>query len=131
MLASVLSATAIGVGLTMLLAPDTYRASPSFVIAFAWATPSAWGALYLIAAIAVLAVIFYSPRIARLPVFMLGLIFAVQGLMVIPTTVNGEGLPSAIFMYLGMGWISLITQMVCGIAAERNYDAQASVHYQP
>lgn len=129
MLASVLAAVAIGIGVTMLIDPSGYRAAPSFDLVFKWASPTAWGTCYILAAVAALSVVFHAPRTARLPVFMLGLVFSMQGLLVIPVAAAGAGLPSAIFTYIGMGWIALITQMVCGVATGRADDAQTAFHH--
>lgn len=128
MLATVLSAVAIGLGTSMWIDPDNYKESDSFRLVFLWASPHAWGTLYIVAAIAVLVMVYTNARTARMPVFMLGLTYIAQGILTIPQTANG-GLPSAIFMYIGMGWIGLITQLVCGVAGRKDRDAQASSHY--
>lgn len=128
-LGNIVSAIAFFLGLSMLLNPRPYLITPSFDLMFHFATPAAWGAAYMVAATVVALTVNTVPRTAQLPVFMLSLLFAAQGLLSIPQAVGG-GLPSAIFMYVGVSWICLATQLVCWVAKERSNE-KAAIDHQP
>lgn len=129
LLGNIVSAIAIGLGLTMMLNPAPYLRAESFTLMFTFASPAAWGTLYFLAALVVVATVNSNPRAAQLPVFILSLIFGAQGLLSIPQAAGG-GLPSAIIMYIGVGWICLATQLVCWVAKERVVE-KTTVNHKP
>jgi hypothetical protein len=46
---------------------------------------------------------------------MLGATFIMHGILIIPR-INHEGVvPSAIWMYMGVGWMCIILQVICGV----------------
>lgn len=113
MLGTVVSLVAICLGISMFFNPGIFVATPAFSWVFTWASPYAWGTVYVVAAIAVLVSVYTNQKSAQAPVFMLGATFAAQALLQIPASVDGS-VPSGIFMYMGIGWVCFITQLVCG-----------------
>lgn len=128
MLGNIVSAMAFFLGLSMILNPRPYLAAETFSLMFFFASPAAWGTAYIIAAIVVVLTVNSAPKTAQLPVFMLSLIFGAQGFLSIPQAVGG-GLPSAIFMYIGVSWICLATQLVCWVSKERS--EKTTLNHQP
>ena len=129
MLGTVVSFVAIALGFSMFIDPAVFIATPAFHYVFVWfASPYAWGTVYIVAAMAVLVAVYTSRRSAQAPVFMLGATFCAQGLLQIPAITNGE-VPSGLYMYMGIGWICFITQIVCG-AREVKHE-KSSISYQP
>lgn len=121
MLGTIVSAVAIGLGISMWIVPATYIKSDTFNIVFKFASPYAWGTVYLVSALMVLAMVYTNPKTAQAPVIILACAFGLHGMMTIPQAAGG-GLPSAIFMYIGMAWVCLATQLVCGVAKERIHE---------
>lgn len=126
MLGTVVSLVAICLGTSMFFAPALFVATPAFNYVFDWASPYAWGTVYIIAAIAVLVSVYSNQKSAQAPVFMLGATFAAQALLQIPASVDGS-VPSGIFMYMGIGWVCFITQLVCG--ARKVHHDQAIIRH--
>lgn len=113
MLGTVVSLIAISLGISMFTNPMVFVNTPAFENVFTWASPFAWGTVYIVSAIAVLVSVYTNQKSAQAPVFMLGATFATHALLQIPASASGE-VPSGIFMYMGVGWICFITQLVCG-----------------
>lgn len=115
MLGTVIALTAIGVGLSMMADPGDFLHATSFNIVYKFASPYAWGTVYIVSSLAVLVCIYTNARYAQAPAFMLGATFIVHGILVIPQ-INIEGaVPSAIWMYMGVGWMCIILQVICGV----------------
>lgn len=119
MLGTVVSAVAICLGISMFLNPAIFIDTASFRTVFWWASPYAWGTVYITAALAVLISVYTNQRSAQAPVFMLGATFAAQAVLQIPQIANGS-VPSGLFMYMGIGWVCFITQLICGARGGRN-----------
>lgn len=113
MLGTVVSAVAIALGISMYVDPSVFISAPSLATVFQFASPYAWGTVYIVSAIAVLLAIYINPRTAPAPVFMLGATFAMQGMLTIPEIANGA-IPSSLYLYIGVGWICFIIQLICG-----------------
>jgi hypothetical protein len=113
MLGTVVSLVAIALGVAMFVDPGVFIETKSFHVVFAFASPYAWGTVYIVAAMAVLITVYTNQKSAQAPVFMLGATFAMQALLQIPQIANG-GVPSGLFMYMGIGWVCFITQLICG-----------------
>lgn len=129
MLSLVVSLTAISLGLSMMLTPETYTGAFAFREVFRFASPYAWGTIYIVAATAVLVTVFVNVRASQAPLFMLALTYAAQGLWTIPQMLNG-GVPQSVFLCIGMANICIVAQLVCGVAARgRNFE-KATIHYQ-
>lgn len=127
MLGTIIAFVAAGLGLSMFCTPDAYEESRTFDLVFNFASPFAWGTVYIVSALAVAIMVYSNPKTAQAPVIMLGMAFGLQGLLTIPQAVDG-GLPSAVFMYIGMAWVCLATQLVCGVAKERSRE-KAPLHH--
>lgn len=113
MLGTAISFVAIGLGASMFLSPDVFEETYSFLLVFSFASPFAWGTVYIFTALVVMICIYTNQKSAQAPVFVMGATFAMQGLLTIPQITAG-GVPSSLFMYIGMAWICFITQLVCG-----------------
>lgn len=113
MLGCAISFVSIGLGISMLTNPRVFEDTYSFKLVFEFASPFAWATVYIFTAILVLITVFTNQKSAQAPVFVMGATFAAQGLLTIPMIAVG-GVPSSLFMYIGMGWICIITQVVCG-----------------
>lgn len=113
MLGTVVSLVAICLGISMFVDPRVFISTPAFDWVFKFASPFAWGTVYIIAAIAVIVSVYTNRKSAQAPVFMLGATFCMQALLQLPPITNGN-VPSGLFMYMGIGWVCFITQLVCG-----------------
>lgn len=113
MLGTVVSLVAICLGVSMFLNPSVFISTEAFSVVFAFASPYAWGTVYIMAAFAVLVTVYTHQKSAQAPVFMLGATFAAQALLQIPQIANGS-VPSGLYMYMGLGWVCFITQLICG-----------------
>jgi hypothetical protein len=113
MLGTVVSLVAICLGASMFLNPGVFIDTYSFKTVFWFASPWAWGTVYIVAAIAVLFAVYTNQRTAQAPVFMLGATFAAQALLQVPQITLGS-VPSGLFMYMGIGWVCFIIQLICG-----------------
>ena len=128
LLGTVVSVVAICIGVSMFIDPGIFIATPAFSWVFAFASPYAWGTVYIVAALAVLVSVYTNRRSAQAPVFMLGATFCMQALLQLPPITNGN-VPSGLFMYMGVGWVCFITQLVCGAKGVRH--ETSSISYQP
>lgn len=126
MLGCAISFVSIGLGISMFISPDVYEEAYSFQLVFSFASPFAWATVYIFTAVLVLITVFTNQKSAQAPVFVMAATFAAQGLLTIPQIAVG-GVPSSLFMYIGMGWICIITQLVCG--AKKAQDEKAPLHY--
>lgn len=126
MLGVAISFVSVTLGVSMILNPGVFLETYTFQEVFAFASPQAWATVYIFTAILVLITVFTSQKSAQAPVFVMAATFVVQGLLTIPMIAVG-GVPSSLFMYIGMGWICIITQLVCG-AREVPRD-QTPVHH--
>ena len=113
MLGTVVSLVAIGLGLSMYFEPVLFEKSFIFKSVFSFASPFAWGTVYLVSAVAVLGGVYTNVRNAQAPVFMLGATFATQGLLTVPQIADG-GIPSPVFLYMGLSWVCFVLQLICG-----------------
>ena len=128
MLGTVLAIVAIALGLSMFINPSVFISTQAFAWVFAFASPYAWGTVYVVAALAVLISVHTNQKSAQAPVFMLGATFAMQALLQLPPVTDGA-VPSGIFMYMGIGWVCFITQLICGV--RRNHDEESFIRHQP
>jgi len=126
MLGTVVSMVAMGLGVSMFMDPSVYRQTFSFSLVFTFASPYAWGTVYIVSALIVLISVYMNQKSAQAPVFVLGATYAMFGLLTIPQIVGGA-VPSSMFMYIGMAWVCLITQLVCGVP-RRNTNEKALSH---
>lgn len=113
MLGTVISLVAIALGISMFIDPRVFINTDAFHLVFTFASPHAWGTLYISAAIAVLVTLYTNQISAQAPVFLLGATFVLQALLQVPQIANGS-VPSGLFTYMGIGWICFITQLICG-----------------
>lgn len=130
MLGTVISVVAIGLGLSMFIDPVVYRETTTFDLVFSFASPYAWGTVFIFTALVVLATVYTSQKNAQAPLFVMGATYSAFGLLTIPQIVEGS-VPSAMFMYIGMAWVCLITQLICGVAPRRNPNEKTPFNYQP
>lgn len=122
MLGTTVSLVAISLGLSMFFSPGVFIEEDSFNTVFVFASPFAWGVVYIVAALAVLVTVYTNHKSAQLPIFLLGAIFAAQALLQVPDIANGS-VPSGLFLFMGIGWICFITQLICG--ARKVHDEKA------
>lgn len=125
MLGIAISFVSVGLGASMFISPKSFEQTYSFQLVFSFASPYAWATVYIFTAILVLVTVFTNQKNAQAPVFVMGATFAAQGLLTIPMIAVG-GVPSSLFMYIGMGWICVITQLVCG--ARKAQDEKSSIY---
>jgi hypothetical protein len=118
MLGTVISIVAMGLGLSMFIDPSVYIETDTFNLVFSFASPYAWGTVFIFTALVVLVTVYTSQKNAQAPLFVMGATYSAFGLLTIPQIVEGS-VPSAMFMYIGMAWICLITQLICGVAPRR------------
>jgi hypothetical protein len=129
MFGSIIAIIAIGLGISMFAVPQSYLDTEVFTGAFAFASPHAWGTYYFVAGTAVLITVYANARSAQAPLFMLAGAFSMQGLLTLPQISGGE-VPQPIILLMGLTALSIATQLVCGVAKEKDV-AQTSVHYIP
>lgn len=122
MLGTAISFVAVGLGVSMFVDPEVFIDTYSFRTVFAFASPYAWGTVYIFTALLVMVTIYTNPKSAQAPAFVMAATFAAQGLLTIPQIAVG-GVPSSLFMYIGMGWVCIITQLVCGARREPHEEA--------
>lgn len=122
MLGCAISFISIGLGLSMFINPEVFSHTYSFHLVFSFASPYAWATVYIFTAALVLLTVFSNQKNAQAPVFVMGATFVAQGLLTVPMIAVG-GVPSSLFMYIGMGWVCFITQLVCGVGKAHNEEA--------
>jgi len=129
MLGTVVSAVAIALGLSMYIDPTVFIAAPSLKDVFAFASPYAWGTVYIVSAIAVLFAVYINVRAAQVPIFMLGATFATQGVLTIPAISNGA-IPQSLYLYMGIGWVCFVTQLICGARRATDVQPKTPIHHK-
>lgn len=127
MLGTVISVVAIGLGISMFINPAVYIETFGFSLVFTFASPYAWGTVFIFTAVVVLATVYTNQKNAQAPVFVMGASYAMFGLLTLPMIIEGS-VPSTIFMYMGMAWVCFITQLVCGVP-RRNMDEKAALYH--
>jgi hypothetical protein len=127
MLGTVVAAVAIGLGISMYADPNVYANNPAFSLVFLFASPYAWGTVYIVTAIAILIGVYTNQKYAQSPAFVMGATFGMHGLLVIPSIANGE-IPSPLFLYMGFAWVCIITQVICGARKVRS--EESPIRYQ-
>ena len=113
MLGIAISFVSVGLGISMLVNPQVFIDTYTFKLVFQFASPHAWATVHIFTSLLVLVTVFTNQKNAQAPVFVMGATFIATGLLTIPQIAVG-GVPSSLFMYMGMGWICFITQLVCG-----------------
>jgi len=126
MLGTVVACVAIGLGISMYVDPQVYSDNPAFREVFRFASPHAWGTVYIVTAIAMLIGVYTNQKYAQSPSFVMAATFGMHGLLVVPSITNGE-IPSPLFLYMGFAWVCVITQIVCG--ARKVHDEESTVRY--
>jgi len=126
MLGTVIAFVGIGLGGTMFANPLSFEQAFAFRQVFLYASPFAWGTVYVFTSLVILATVYTNHKIAQAPLFVMGATFAMMGFLQIPQIAVG-GVPSGLFMYIGMGWVCIITQLICG--ARKVTHEKAPVHY--
>ncbi len=114
MLGTICGLAGVLLGTTLILVPDTYRESFTLANIFLYVSPFAWGTIYIIAALVLLVSVHVDPKLAQLPAFMLGLVFAVYGFLTIPRILDG-GIPQSAIFSIGFAWVCIATQLICGV----------------
>jgi hypothetical protein len=114
----------------MYVDPTVFMSAPSLNTVFKFASPYAWGTVYIVSAIAVLLAIYINPRTAQAPVFMLGATFAMQGMLTIPEIAHGA-IPSSLYLYMGIGWVCFIIQLICGARKVPDDVQKTPINHKP
>lgn len=127
MLGTVISFVAVGLGISMFVNPRTFEESFSFLVVFKWASPYAWGTVFLFTALVVLVTVYTNHKYAQAPLFVMAATFSMMGLLQLPQIAIG-GVPSGLFMYVGMSFICIITQLICGAARTEGHE-KAPINY--
>jgi hypothetical protein len=131
MFATLVSLIAICLGVSMIVAPGNYVNALTLRSVFEFASPYAWGTVYILSAFAVIIGVFSHPRYAQAPLWMLAAAYAAQGILTIPQIANG-GVPQSVFFLIGLAWICIATQLICGVVKERNNALpETIIHNQP
>jgi Ca2+/Na+ antiporter len=126
MLGTVISFVAVGLGVTMFINPQTFEEAFAFRQVFTFASPFAWGTVFIFTALVVLITVYTNHKNAQAPLFVMAATFVMMGLLQVPQIAAG-GVPSGLFMYIGMGWVCVITQLICG--ARKVTHEKAPIHY--
>lgn len=104
----------VGVGLSLLLAPDTFLTYASLRENFTFASPAAWGAAFVVASVALIVSVYVEPAYAQLPALILGGVFITFGLL---TLLSSPAL--IVWAFIALGWISIFTQIICWAEEKR------------
>lgn len=111
-----------GIGVSLLSAPETFLNYAMLDANFQFASPIAWGVLFIVASLSLVVSVLVEPLYAQLPALMLGSVFIGFGLL---SLIGGTS--PMVWAFVALGWISIFTQVVCW--AEEN--REAIHHYQP
>lgn len=111
-----------GIGLSMILSPNSYVNYQTLHQNFMFASPVAWGTAFLVASTALVISIFVEPAYAQLPALILGAIFIVFGILTLFSAIT-----PAVWAFIALGWISIFTQVICWAEEKR----ETLHHYEP
>lgn len=112
----------LGIGLSMILQPNSYLSYNNLTLNFQYASPTAWGVVFVVASIALVACVWVDTAYAQLPALILGLVFIGFGLLSI-----ANGITPTIWAFVVLGWISIFTQIICWAEEKR----ETFYSYQP
>jgi hypothetical protein len=111
-----------GIGVSLLSAPESFLNYDKLTAAFGFASPVAWGIIFLAASTALVISVLIGPIYAQLPALMLGTVFIGFGLL---SLIGGPS--PMVWAFVALGWISVFTQVICWAEESR----EAVHHYQP
>jgi hypothetical protein len=111
-----------GIGASLLSAPNTFLTYPMLAANFTFASPVAWGVIFLVASTALVISVLVEPGYAQLPALMLGAVFISFGVLSL-----ANGISPLVWAFVALGWISIFTQIICWAEEKR----EAFYHHQP
>jgi len=111
-----------GIGASLLSAPDTFLNYPMLAANFVFASPVAWGVIFLVASTALVISVIVEPSYAQLPALMLGAVFIAFGILSL-----ANGVSPFVWAFVALGWVSIFTQIICWAEEKR----EAIYHHKP
>ena len=99
----VVAAIALGLGVTFLAFSGLYQAVVSFQLTFRAVPPWAWALGLIVPAVWICSATAGDRRSAFWPCQALAAVFVGLGVSILPTVIQGAGIPSGIIMYAGVG----------------------------
>ena len=107
-LGSIVALAGVGIGLSLMIAPEPYLSNPAWSQNFNMLSATAWGSLFMIASALLVVTVWVDTEHAQLPALMLGAIYIVFGLLSLLS-----GVTAILWAFVALGWVSIFTQIVC------------------
>lgn len=117
MFAIVLGTTMAGMGVMLMVDPNSHIISDSLAVAFQWAAPRTWGVMMLGLPALLLLTFLTKPDDAMWPAFGMALLWMALAASIL-FTLNSGGVPVSLWAHLGLGVASAVLTLGCAFREE-------------
>jgi hypothetical protein len=111
-LSAVLSVTLIAVGTSLLVSPESFMRSSSYVDTFKIMHPDGWGMGMIVAGSAQILAVIFRAHLGMMAMAFLATLFWTGFAYTITTAVNDGGVPSTAIAYIAMSVLSMIATLI-------------------